>query len=239
MNEPITKTLIESQYPLWGIIVLFIGIQLIIVICAEWIKKRIEKQAISGITNKIKEIETKFTNQTEELKSQLSILTNVQTEISAIERNVIIDFNKQLFSFIHLIVAGIDDCTNNEALDSYVKKLSDFSIQTANNLPLLTLFIEDEGLCHNASNLLNLALEMEKERYMDVIKLKMINIEITAIRDPIIWENKNKKRISFMNEMFAKMTQRYESNKNLICGFQQECREYIYRLLKKSVGNSK
>lgn len=239
MEGEITKTLIESQYPLWIIILLFIGIQLIIILCAELIKKIIEKQAISGITNKIKDIEMKFTNQTEELKGQLSILTNVQTEISAIERNVIIDFNKQLFSFIHFIVAGIDNCTSNEALDLYVKKLSDFSIQTANNLPLFTLFIEDADLCQKASNLLNFAFEMEKERSIDIIKLKMINTEITSIKNPIILENKNKERINFMNEMFAKTTQMFELNKNLICGFQQECREYIYRLLKKSVCNSK
>lgn len=236
MEGEITKTLIESQYPLWIIILLFIGIQLIIILCAELIKKIIEKQAISGITNKIKDIETKFTNQTEELKGQLSILTNVQTEISAIERNVIIDFNKQLFSFIHFIVAGIDNCTSNEALDLYVKKLSDFSIQTANNLPLFTLFIEDADLCQKASKLLNFAFEMEKERSIDIIKLKMINTEITSIKNPIILENKNKERINFMNEMFTKTAKMYESNKNLICGFQQECREYIYRLLKKSIG---
>lgn len=97
MKEEITKTLIESRYPLWEIILLFIVIQLIIILCSEWIKKIIEKQAISGITNRIKEIETHFTNQTEALKSQLSILTNVQTEISAIERDVIIDYNKKMY----------------------------------------------------------------------------------------------------------------------------------------------
>lgn len=233
MEEQITKTLIESQYPLWKIILLFIVIQLIIILCSELIKKFIEKQAISGITKKIKEIETKFTNQTEELKGQLSILTNIQTEISAIERNVIIDFNKQLFSFIHFIVAGIDKCTDNEALDLYIKKLSDFSIQTTNNLPLFTLFIEDEGLCHSASDLLNLALEMEKERQLDVINLKIKNTEIESINDPKLIENKNNERIKFMNEMFAKSTRICESNKSLICNFQKECREYIYRLLKK------
>lgn len=73
MEGEITKTLIESQYPLWKIILLFILIQLIIILCSEWIKKLIEKQAISGITNKIKDIETKFINQTEVLKSQLSL----------------------------------------------------------------------------------------------------------------------------------------------------------------------
>lgn len=31
MEEQITKTLIESQYPIWMIVSLFIGIQLIIV----------------------------------------------------------------------------------------------------------------------------------------------------------------------------------------------------------------
>lgn len=234
MTEQITKTLIESQYPLWEIILLFIGIQLFIVICTECIKKKIEKQTISAITKKIKEIETKFTNKTEELKSQLSILTNIQTEISTIERNVIVDFNKQLFSFIHLIIAGIDNCINNEALDLYAKKLNDFSIQSANSLPLFTLFIENKKLCHDANILLNLALQMETERHLDLIKLKTINTEIKSINDPILRKKKEKERFLFIDEMSAKPTQIYESNKSLIFNFQKDCREYIHRLLKKS-----
>lgn len=201
---------------------------------AELIKKRVEKQAVSEITNKIKEIETKFTNQTEGLKSQLSILTNIQTDISAIERDVIIDFNKHLFSFINFIAAGIEDCTNNNALDFYVKKLYDFSLQTANCLPLLTLFVEDENLCQKASDLLKIVLQIEKDRILDISNLKTINKEITSTNNPQLIEKKNNERINFMNEMFAKPTKICELNKNLICGFQNECREYICRLLKKS-----
>ncbi len=234
MEEQITKTLIESQYPIWMIVSLFIVIQLIIVFFAELIKKRVEKQAVSEITNKIKEIETKFTNQTEGLKSQLSILTNIQTDISAIERDVIIDFNKHLFSFINFIAAGIEDCTNNNALDFYVKKLYDFSLQTANCLPLLTLFVEDENLCQKASDLLKIVLQIEKDRILDISNLKTINKEITSTNNPQLIEKKNNERINFMNEMFAKPTKICELNKNLICGFQNECREYICRLLKKS-----
>lgn len=44
MEEQITKSLIESQYPLWGIVLLFVVIQLIIAFFAELIKKRIEKR---------------------------------------------------------------------------------------------------------------------------------------------------------------------------------------------------
>lgn len=234
MEGQITKTLIESQYPIWMIVSLFIVIQLIIVFFAELIKKRIEKKTISGITNKIKEIETKFTNQTEALKSQLSILTNIQTDVSAIERDVIIDFNKHLFSFVNFIAAGIEDCNNNNALDSYVKKLYDFSIQTANSLPLLTLFVEDENLCRKASDLLKMVLQIEKERMLDINNLKIINTEIASINDPQLKEKKNNERFNFINEMFAKPTKICELNKNLICGFQNECREYICRLLKKS-----
>lgn len=186
---------------------------------AELIKKRVEKQAVSEITNKIKEIETKFTNQTEGLKSQLSILTNIQTDISAIERDVIIDFNKHLFSFINFIAAGIEDCTNNNALDFYVKKLYDFSLQTANCLPLLTLFVEDENLCQKASDLLKIVLQIEKDRILDISNLKTINKEITSTNNPQLIEKKNNERINFMNEMFAKPTKICELNKNLICGF--------------------
>lgn len=208
-------------------------VQYIIAFFKEKGKNLATKDDIGKITNEIKIVESKFTNQTEILKSQLSILTNVQTEISAIERNVIIDFNKQLFSFIHLIVAGIDNCTNNEALDLYAKRLNDFSIQAANCLPLLTLFIKDENLCQKASDLFSMSLQMEKERQLDVINLKIKNTEIESINDPKLIENKNNERIKFMNEMFAKPTRICESNKSLICNFQKDCREYIYRLLNK------
>lgn len=237
MEKVITKTLIESPYPFWLTVLLFSVIsgliQYIIAYYKEKGKNLAQKEDIVEITNKIKETETRFTKQTEQLKSQLSILTNVQSEISTTERNVILDFNKHLFSFIHLIVGGIDNCTNNEALDLYAKKLNDFSIQTANSLPLLTLFIENESLCYKASELFNLALQMESERQVDVINLKMINTEMASINDPNLLEKKNQERINFMNEMFAKPTQICKSNKSLICNFQKECREYIYRLLKK------
>lgn len=234
MEEEIIGTLIKSKYPFWIIVIIIITIQLLTVFFAELIKKRIEKKTISDITKQIKQVEKLFTTQTEQLKSQLSILTNVQTEISAIERNVIIDFNKQLFSFIHLIIAGIDNCINNEALDLYAKKLNDFSIQSANSLPLFTLFIENKKLCHDANILLNLALQMETERHLDLIKLKTINTEIKSINDPILRKKKEKERFLFIDEMSAKPTQIYESNKSLIFNFQKDCREYIHRLLKKS-----
>lgn len=208
-------------------------VQFIIAFFKEKGKNLATKDDIGKITNEIKIVESKFINQTEILKSQLSILTNVQTEISAIERNVIIDFNKQLFSFIHFIVAGIDNCTNNEALDLYAKRLNDFFIQAANCLPLLTLFIKDENLCQKASDLFSMSLQMEKERQLDVINLKIKNTEIESINDPKLIENKNNERIKFMNEMFTKPTRICESNKSLICNFQKDCREYIYRLLNK------
>lgn len=44
MEEQITKTLIESQYPIWMIVSLFIGIQLIIVFFCRTNKEKNRKK---------------------------------------------------------------------------------------------------------------------------------------------------------------------------------------------------
>lgn len=141
MEGEITKTLIESQYPLWKIILLFILIQLIIILCSELIKKFIEKQAIS----KIKEIETSFTNQTEALKSQLSLLTNVKSEIYSTERNAIINANEKLYQWLSHIMR-LPTLDDNDDIDRYIKKMDDLYNEEQTSEALLELFIDNDKI---------------------------------------------------------------------------------------------
>lgn len=174
MEEQITKTLIESQYPLWKIILLFIVIQIIIILCSEWIKKIIEKQAISGITNKIKDIETKFINQTEELKSQLSLLTNVKSEIYSTERDAIINANEKLYQWLsHIMRLPVLD--DNDDIDRYIKKMDDLYHEEQACEALLELFIDDKVIIDNIHNISGYIYNIHIEKQIILFKLKKQN----------------------------------------------------------------
>ena len=174
MEGEITKTLIESQYPLWEIILLFILIQLIIVLCSEWIKKLIEKQAISGITNKIKEIETKFTNQTEALKSQLSLLTNVKSEIYSTERNAIINANEKLYQWLSHIMR-LPTLDDNDDIDRYIKKMDDLYQEEQSSEALLELFIDDKSIIDNIHKISGYIYNLHIKKQIILFKLKKQN----------------------------------------------------------------
>ena len=71
MEEHITKTLIESQYPLWLIILLFIIIQLIISYIIEREKNLATKKDISDITEKIESVKDSYNKALESHKIEL------------------------------------------------------------------------------------------------------------------------------------------------------------------------
>lgn len=71
MEEHITKTLIESQYPLWLIILLFIMIQLIISYIRERGKNLATKKDISDITEKIESVKDSYNKALESHKIEL------------------------------------------------------------------------------------------------------------------------------------------------------------------------
>lgn len=174
MEGQITKTLIESQYPIWMIVSLFIVIQLIIVFFAELIKKRIEKKTISGITNKIKEIETKFINQTEEHKSQLSLLTNVKSEIYSTERNAIINANEKLYQWLSHIMRlpALDD---NYDIDRYIKKMDYLYQEEQSSEALLELFIDDKSIIDNIHKISGYIYNLHIKKQIILFKLKKQN----------------------------------------------------------------
>lgn len=71
MEEHITKTLIESQYPLWLIIIFFIVIQLIISFYTERGKNLATKKDISDITEKIESVKDSYNKALESHKIEL------------------------------------------------------------------------------------------------------------------------------------------------------------------------
>lgn len=221
MEEQITKTLIESQYPLWKIILLFIVIQLIIILCSEWIKKLIEKQAISGITNKIKDIETKFINQTEALKCQLSLLTNVKSEIYSTERNAIINANEKLYQWLSHIMR-LPTLDDNDDIDRYIKKMDDLCQEEQSSEALLELFIDDKSIIDNIHKISGYIYNLHIKKQIILFKLKRQN------SDPELNESSLKELEDNTRDKLSELIDKYEKISPLVHELRLDFKNYIY-----------
>ena len=151
-------------------------VQFIIAYYKEKGKNLAQKEDIGKITEEIKAVEVKFINETEKLKTALSLITNIQTDIASIERNTIIELNKALFIFLDITTSGnIRSCRNNTDLDEYIDKLNDASERASESIILFKLFIDDNQLKKQANDLFVEILNMETERYKDILELKAMN----------------------------------------------------------------
>lgn len=217
MEEQITKTLIESQYPLWKIILLFFVIQLIIILCSELIKKFIEKRAIS----KIKEIETSFTNQTEQLKDKLSLLTNVKTEIYSTERNAIINANEKLYQWLSHIMR-LPVLGDNDDIDRYIKKMDDLYHEEQACEALLELFIDDKVIIDNIHNISGYIYNIHIEKQIILYKLQKQN------SDPEINELKLNNLENETKEKLIELIDKYGVISPKVRKLRLDFRNYIY-----------
>lgn len=214
MEGEITKTLIESQYPLWKIILLFILIQLIIILCSELIKKFIEKQAIS----KIKEIETSFTNQTEALKSQLSLLTNIKSEIYSTERNAIIDANEKLYMWLsHLKQNPSFD--NNDDIEKYLRKMDSYYDKEQASEAMLELFIDDDSIIKIFKKISEHILVTQTKKELVLYQIKKNNSDSKNKTEELSQEQKIK---------LDDVTNRIVKIHPIIQEFRRNCKKYIY-----------
>jgi septal ring factor EnvC (AmiA/AmiB activator) len=246
MEDYIKDTLITSPYPFWLTVLIFALVtglvQCIVFYFKEKGKNLATKEDIGDITKEIKSIETAFINETEKLKSGLSILANVQTDIESIKRNAIIDFNKTVFTFMHsIIIEKISNITNEKALDEYVQRLNNLSEQSFADQILLDLFIEDNSLRKEANEVLINVLEMNNIRQNDILELKKLNDEVNEISQKDIDTTTKRNMLSKMTEirkkhlekMYDKQMEKYSNIKEQNWAFQDICRTYIYKLLDK------
>lgn len=218
-------------------------VQFIIAYYKEKGKNLAQKEDIGKITKEIKAVEVKFINETEKLKTALSLITNIQTDIASIERNTIIELNKALFIFLDITTSGnIRSCRNNTDLDEYLDKLNDASERASESIILFKLFIDDNQLKKQANDLFVEILKMETERYIDILELKDMNEHYESTKNDKDLEIRQKreklsklleKHKMFIEKMYDKQIKKYTEISDLASTFQQNCRKYIYRLIEK------
>lgn len=177
MEEQITETLIESQYPIWEIILLFIAIQLIIILCSEWIKKIIEKKEISGITRKIKLVETQFMKETEILKSVLNIQSQTQTQFIQQRNEAIVDFWSKYMNWNETFMGSWrNNADNNQIINELIQKEKDNDLAVTLAYHKLILYIDDNSYIENLRKLLSKMSEIIFNQRMLLFEIKDINL---------------------------------------------------------------
>lgn len=133
------------------------------------------KEDVVEITKKIKETETEFTNQTEQLKSQLSLLTNIKSEIYSTERNAIINANEKLYQWLSYIIMRLPTLDDNDDIDRYIKKMDDLYHEEQASEALLELFIDDDKIIKNTRKISDFIYTIHYNKQIILFKLKKQN----------------------------------------------------------------
>ena len=199
------------------------------------------KEDIGEITKEIKTVESSFINETEKLKTTLSVLANIQTNVASIEREAIIELNKSLFTYLNFTMPGINNSRNNNELDKYINLLNEKHRKTNEDIILFNLFINDRELQNQVERLFIDIISMDTERQKDVIELKEINNKLESIKNEDIGTKEKREKYSkaidkyksFIEKMYDKQLHKYNSFLELQQSFRKNCRAYIYQSIEK------
>lgn len=120
------------------------------------------KEDIGEITGLIEGVRHSFTTETEKLKANLSILTNIHTGLVAEERNAIVDFNVKVSYWLNILTdshLGHLDENSYAEIEAYRRKIGDAYRDMIESECKLELFVDNSELHEAASDLKALALE--------------------------------------------------------------------------------
>lgn len=179
------------------------------------------KEDIGDITDIIKNVESKFINQTEILKSQLLLLTNIKSEIYSIERKAIIDTNEKLYQWIsHTMQLPILD--NNDDIDRFIKKMDDLYYEEQACEALLELFIDNKVIIDNVHKISGYIFNIHIEKKLILFRLKKIN------SNPKEFENELDNLEKEIKEKASTLIDKYEEISPNIHNLRSDFKNYIY-----------
>lgn len=179
------------------------------------------KYDIGEITNEIKNVESKFTNQTEILKSQLSLLNNVKSEIYSTEKNAIINANEKLYQWLSLVIMRLPTLDDNDDIDRYIKKMDDLYQEEQASEALLELFIDDKSIIDSLHEISGYIYNIHIKKQLILYSLHKQNINSE------LKESKLNKLGKETNNKFKQLTDQYEYISPLIHKLRLDFKTYI------------
>ena len=150
---------------------------------AEKAKNQASKEDLKQITEIVENARSTFTEQTEILKSQLNLLTNIQTALKNEERIAIVDFNEKYFIWLNLLLnaGSVMDLKSTATKINQVK--SEISIGRTNleiSYARLTLYLDDPEIIEKASGLhlhTLVALPLQTTIFLSELEYNLIKIQ--------------------------------------------------------------
>lgn len=196
-------------------------VQYIIAFFKEKGKNLATKDDIGKITNEIKSVESAFTNKTEILKSQLSLLTNVKSEIYSTERDAIINANEKLYQWLSHIMR-FPALGDNDDIDRYIKKMDDLYHEEQACEALLELFIDDKVIIDNIHNISGYIYNIHIAKQIILYRLQKQN------SDPEINELKLNNLENETREKLIELIDKYGIISPKVHKLRLDFRNYIY-----------
>jgi hypothetical protein len=201
------------------------------------------KDDIEKITQLVESVKYAFAKETEKLKANLSLLTNVQVGLVSEERNAIIEYNQKYFSWMHMLIdTSLNNAndTNNDELEAYKRKIGEAYSEFLNSETKLNLFVENRDLIGAADK-----LKIETLQHLSGLSIKAL-INLQFVNHSVDLTNKHtplEQRGPELKDLLQKKGDAYrEFRETMLIGlkeivglqhqFQKLCRTHIYQLIK-------
>ena len=140
------------------------------------------KEDIAGITEEIKSVESKFINETEELKAELTLLTNIKTGLFSEKRNCIIDFNSELNIWLQSVISfGNTRSTDNDSIYRRMEDITNIYNNFQTKYATFKIYIEDYDLKMAINTIIKNGLEANKLIHKCFWELIDTNIDIDRL----------------------------------------------------------
>jgi hypothetical protein len=202
------------------------------------------KEDVSEITDLVETVKHSFATETEKLKANLLVLSNIQVGLVAEERNAIIDYNEKYFKWLNILIdlgLGDGDHDDNDDLSKHQQALGEYYKVFLNSETKFKLFVENQEII-DFSNKMKIETLKELGNFAPscLINLKHNNIKIELMRKVTPPEEQSSKyqelideKKSIHDDFRVKMIEGYRKIAPLNRQFQKICREHIYQLLVK------
>lgn len=200
------------------------------------------KEDIEEITTLVEQVKHSFTKETEYLKANLGLLTNIHSNLISEERAAIIDYNDKYFSWLNKLIdssLGDADKFNNSDLEMQSKMISDSYRDLSSSETRFTLFVENETLLSSASKMKLQTLElMHSEPFECIHNLQSNNRNWEKLASTLSKEDYEKEHALYL-ERFTAITKKFRDSiiahfkiiHPLNKSFQKQCREHLYSLV--------
>lgn len=221
--------------PYWVQLVIFVVIsgliQYLIVYFKEKGKNLATKEDIGEITKEIKSIESNFINETEKLKAELNLLTNIEIGLISEKRNVIAELHASLQKWMYAIIHLDMNCyDNNNICYNSIEKINNLYNDVLTKEAVFKIYIEDE-------NLRSYIYDINKNgiKCMD-LTIKLLSFMIHS-NDDLAQQKVNnnyeetrvlhQKRKEALEKFLVEQTEASKALLNIIGKFEDQCRKYI------------